>query len=114
MGTNYYLLRFTKAQESPEYLHLGKQSAGWKFLLHPLPETCVTWRGMKACIRQETADGAVIKDEYGNTVTYAEFVELVETSTHHPEALSHSLRYWREDDSFQDSEGFDFSPGRWS
>jgi hypothetical protein len=77
MGTNYYL------HENPpciacghedEPLHIGKSSGGWCFALHVDPENGINdlpdWED------RWSKPGAVIKDEYGKSISPAE-MEMV-------------------------------------
>lgn len=71
MGTNYY------AHTSPsdtEGLHIGKQSAGWDFLFHSIPEkgliTVAAWRDLLS------QDGTRIADEYGQSIQVEEFFAM--------------------------------------
>ncbi len=71
MGTNYYA--HTSASDA-EGLHIGKNSAGWDFLFHAIPEqgltTVAAWRELL------TGDGVRIADEYGQDVAVDEFFEM--------------------------------------
>lgn len=75
MGTNFYLV-------APEYdglddpgLHIGKRSGGWAFHWRSHPNLHITTRADW----ERLLDGpAAIVDEYGTTVTVAEFRAIVE------------------------------------
>lgn len=77
MGTNYYVAenlceccdRYDRAY------HIGKSSYGWSFSFHGYrPERLVSWQAWKQFLKDK-----IIKDEYGDTVPYDKFVEMVET-----------------------------------
>lgn len=82
MGTNYYLVKNRPSVDNG--LHIGKSSAGWRFLFHrpfdwewdkPL-NTFEQWRD---CLKETTESGThVIMDEYDRIISYDEFIELVE------------------------------------
>lgn len=81
MGTNYYV--HTPACEkacehcsAPEQLHLGKSSAGWKFLFQAEED----WpREQAYSLWLERAQSGEIKDEYGRTITLGDLLARVET-----------------------------------
>lgn len=69
MGTNYYLheLACDKCGRSDEPLHIGKSSAGWCFSLHIEPDMGL--RDLPDWVERWSKPNALIKDEYGETVT---------------------------------------------
>lgn len=75
MGTNYYLEGplCPTCGRGPESLHIGKSSCGWCFALHvtdeieSLEDWQVEWK----------KPGRVIKNEYGDTVSAAEMLEII-------------------------------------
>lgn len=82
MGTNYYLVKNRPSINGG--LHIGKSSAGWRFLFNkpsiwevdkPL-NTFEQWRDyLKEC----TDSGShVIMDEYDNVIPYENFIKMVE------------------------------------
>jgi hypothetical protein len=78
MGTNYYLYQKPdcKCCGRPfEPLHIGKNSGGWRFALHVMPEdginTLDDWRVLWS------APGAFIRDEYGEKVSIADMERLI-------------------------------------
>jgi hypothetical protein len=82
MSTNYYvrphrLWMFEPEQE--QSLHLGKSSAGWCFLLRVYPERGINdlsdW--LPVLRGSEYNDPAIIFDEYGESVSYNEMVEII-------------------------------------
>lgn len=83
MGTNYYITAdkpCEKCGRGGEELHIGKSSAGWKFLFAPYPERGLTnWRAWKQFLLDTTVGiEAPIRDEYGKEWKLAEFIGLVE------------------------------------
>jgi len=77
MGTNYYTTAeppCEKCGRGSEQLHIGKSSAGWKFLFAPYPEHGLTsWRAWQTFLTNR-----VIQDEYGAIVDLADLKALVE------------------------------------
>lgn len=77
MGTNYYTddPRCDHCGRDGERFHIGKSSAGWKFLFAPYPEHGLTsWRAWQAFLANR-----VIVDEYGDVIDLADLKRLVET-----------------------------------
>ena len=82
MGTNYYLVKNRPSIDSG--LHIGKSSAGWRFLFHkpaiweadvPL-NTYEMWRDY---LKKQTENGThVIMNEYDEIVDYDCLMELIE------------------------------------
>ena len=82
MGTNYYLVKNRPSISSP--LHIGKSSAGWRFLFHkpsiwetdkPL-NTFEQWRDY---IKERTeSKDFVIMNEYDDLVSFDYLTELIE------------------------------------
>ena len=80
MGTNYYL-----SEQSPcptcnrgyERKHIGKSSAGWCFSLHVFPENGIgdlpDWQAVWS------KPGAVITDEYGETIAIEDMLLVIMT-----------------------------------
>ena len=93
MGTNFYL--HTKpdceccGRPFPD-IHLGKSSYGWRFSLHVMPEDGIAnlddWRA------RWNQPGAVIRDEYGETLTPEEMESRI-TQRSHPSGrlLAHEV-----------------------
>lgn len=151
MSTNYYWnshgSTLTKGTPYEVNLHIGKSAGGWSFMFQAhevkvykaqpyvvtdgitikLPDSLEisirSWSDWKNFLKK---NGGVIQDEYGTKLTFAEFVEMVETHLHpkgawgkdaHPlknhydEGLSgqwsstfqDSSKYWK------DEEGYSFS-----
>lgn len=74
MSTNYFLHRdFCKCCGKPkEILHIGKRSAGWKFLFENRDE----FRQYKDL--DSFLDTGIIYDEYDEKYTKKEFIDIVE------------------------------------
>ena len=90
MGTNYYahIKKVDDLKEQIEKIlhreifidgypfHLGKSSVGWKFnLQYPLgcPQPYYDWLSMKEWLKDK-----IIKNEYGDEISYEKFVAWVE------------------------------------
>lgn len=80
MGTNYYVYRNAceHCGRGDEPLHIGKSSAGWCFALHvgreewdETPRSLDEWRA------KWSEPGAVIRDEYGRTLTADEMLSRI-------------------------------------
>lgn len=71
MGTNYYLRKICEHCGRYDELHIGKSSAGWKFLFQKSP------------LINSIADAVFITcfgniyDEYGSQITAKEFWDMV-------------------------------------
>lgn len=109
MGTNYYLhLDVCKhCGRSGEVLHIGKSSAGWRFMFHFIEgraESVSQWLHL-------TRRG-VIKTEYKNSVSFKDFWLLVKRK----QKLKSSKGYFdvHPHESFVVIDGFDFSKGEFS
>lgn len=76
MGTNYYAIkkkpRIVKVYDS---IHIGKSSAGWKFLFHTQKEY-KTFDEFKNWIL--TQDEYIFKDEYSNKIEPITLLELIQ------------------------------------
>lgn len=77
MGTNYYVAsnlcqccdRYDRA------CHIGKSSHGWAFSFRGYrQEGLVSWQAWRVFLKDQ-----IIKDEYGDTISYEDFVDLIET-----------------------------------
>ena len=118
MGTNYYL-HFTQPaacsccghEEKVHDLHIGKQSAGWRFSFHGVKELELTsWKAWKKFLRQAISVwGVFIVDEYGDMVPLMKFTEIVESTKH---LKSHALLYPQ--GCWSDDEGHSFDGGEFS
>lgn len=76
MSTNFYV------QDDPtcgnpdhiETLHIGKRSGGWRFSFHGVPKKgLVSWGVWQAFLA-----GRTVEDEYGQKMTAAEFISMVD------------------------------------
>ena len=77
MGTNYYVIEnlCECCNRYEEVYHIGKASYGWAFSFRGYRDKELTsWQAWKEFLKDKR-----IKDEYGEDVTYAWFVEHVET-----------------------------------
>ena len=77
MGTNYYVAknRCECCNRSDEEYHIGKCSMGWAFSFQGYPWNNLTsWKQWKTFLKDQ-----LIVDEYGDVVSYDEFVKMVET-----------------------------------
>ena len=85
MGTNYYL-----AAEAPcphcghqsEQLHVGKSSAGWRFLFASYPELGIN--SAKDWFTRIARTEEKILDEYRGSVTLVAFMRMVEQKQSQP------------------------------
>jgi len=95
MGTNYYTVKKepcpTCAHGGEDY-HIGKASGGWKFLFASYPNEGLT----TASAWREFLKTRLIRDEYGDEVSYEEFWQKVErmqaekwTLKTHPDSYIH-------------------------
>lgn len=113
MGTNYYLT-INKCSHCgrSDTIHVGKQSAGWKFLFHgnDAIRSADTWYELI------TNNPGGFADEYGYEVEPIDFWQMVNDradqqshleymAVHHPSVLSD---YWK------DSNGHEFHYGEFS
>jgi hypothetical protein len=77
MGTNYYVIKdkCECCKRSTREYHIGKSSSGWAFSFQGYPWNKLTsWKAWKSFL----ADQA-IEDEYGEPVSYFDFVSMVES-----------------------------------
>jgi hypothetical protein len=80
MGTNYYLEEDVCecCNRPAQTFHIGKNSYGWVFALHVIPEEelhCLKdW-----IVRMENPKN-VIKDEYGQTLSLNELINIIHSS----------------------------------
>lgn len=114
MGTNYYVKTERKGpcptcghEPDNEPLHIGKSSAGWKFLFAPYPELGLTsWAAWQAYLRDKT-----IEDEYGQELSLDALQQLVLSKQDGIDATNASPVEWgpfRRDMETSDAEGFRF------
>lgn len=77
MGTNYYVAKnlCECCNRYDEEYHIGKSSGGWAFSFQGYrEERLVSWKAWKEFLKNQ-----IIKDEYGDTMPYEDFVTMVET-----------------------------------
>ena len=76
MGTNYYVIKdkCECCKRSTREYHIGKSSGGWAFSFQGYPWNKLTsWKAWKEFLKDQP-----IEDEYGDSVSYADFVKMVE------------------------------------
>ena len=77
MGTNYYVAK-NKCECCKRYdeeFHIGKSSSGWAFTFQGYKyDGLVSWKFYKEYLKDK-----IIMDEYGEQISYDEFVHMVET-----------------------------------
>lgn len=85
MGTNYYAVKKKPTIASP--LHIGKSSAGWKFLFHEVKKYWCeydeeleihTFPQWKKWLEENIGKEYVMLDEYDREISLKDFFELVE------------------------------------
>jgi hypothetical protein len=77
MGTNYYVIsnECKCCNRYDEEYHIGKSSHGWSFSFQGYKyDKLTSWKMWKEFLKDKT-----IKDEYGDAISYEDFVTLVET-----------------------------------
>ena len=77
MGTNYYVTKnhCECCDRYDEEYHIGKSSHGWSFSFQGYPWNKLTsWRAWKTFLKDQQ-----IRDEYGETISYEDFCNMVET-----------------------------------
>lgn len=116
LGTNYYTKHLGKK------IHLGKSSAGWKFLFKADPE----WDREKALqlwLKRVMAETAVIYDEYGDKWPKHRFLALVMERQNQPhDHKTYDPAVWGPDKAIFDAYaheywedgGFDFTDHEFS
>lgn len=81
MGTNYYLVKNRPSTDSG--LHIGKSSAGWRFLFHKpsiwdVDKPLNTFEQWRDYLKETTEAGThVIMNEYDEVVSYEWLMELI-------------------------------------
>ena len=77
MGTNYYVAtnHCECCKRYDEEFHIGKSSMGWAFTFRGYPTFKLeSWKQWKEFLKDKT-----IMDEYGDSMTYDSFVDMIET-----------------------------------
>lgn len=80
MSTNFYLSppQCPCCGHQAASIHLGKSSVGWTFGLHVRPEENINnWQDIINLIKEKQADYWSIRDEYGESYSFAQFVDVV-------------------------------------
>ena len=96
MGANYYLFEkdpCSACGRSYEPLHIGKSSAGWCFALHVIPDEGIN--GLEDWKARWANPGAVIEDEYGDTVSPEEMLSLIcDRKRPYVQSVPYGYRSW--------------------
>ncbi len=127
MGTNYYVAKNLCEccnRYDREY-HIGKSSMGWAFTFQGYKyDNLTTWKLWKEYLKDQ-----IIKDEYGDTISYEEFVEMVETykspnyinSQNNRKNLSHNTQgkidsrpWFNPEYDWDDEDGYSFTSREFS
>jgi len=104
MGTNYYM-KYNLCDKCGRFdeIHLGKASAGWRFMLqYNEGKYYKNWKEMKEWLKKMIKGGAVIKNEYGEEISLDEFINIVESKKKEPIDVYYT---------FIDEEGYRFDDG---
>lgn len=112
MGTNYYLrLRFCSCCGRYDERHIGKSSAGWKFIFRVHENIDVNeWKG-ETLHYKNWSDEEGIFNEYGDKVSYDDFWELVKNKQDgkpHLTPLGEMHRAWIDENGYNVC-NYDFS-----
>ena len=107
MGTNYYL-KYNVCSECGRHdeLHIGKSSAGWKFIFHGYDDCGLNITDIDDW-KTRTAGGKIF-NEYGEEVKYSWFWELVENKQTNPHNRS-NLHLDSNRREYYDKEGYWFN-----
>jgi hypothetical protein len=127
MGTNYYVAKnlCECCNRYDEEYHIGKSSMGWAFTFQGYKyDNLTTWKLWKEYLKNQ-----IIKDEYGDTISYEEFVEMVETykspnyinSQNNRKNLSHNTQgkidsrpWFNPEYDWDDEDGYSFTSREFS
>ena len=103
MGTNYYIKK--KNGGYKDIIHIGKSSAGWKFLFQSVPDyenyfdktSLDTFDAWKTFLEKYVGYGklekkAVILDEYDREISLKEFLDMVDKKQSEPNIGNARLR----------------------
>lgn len=77
MGTNYYVIKdkCECCKRSTREYHIGKSSGGWAFSFQGYPWNKLTsWKAWQEFLKDQA-----IENEYGDPVSYEDFVAMVES-----------------------------------
>lgn len=77
-----YSEELDKLHFNPTEVHIGKRSAGWKFLFESHNWKYFNNRDGHSIIKwiKDTSDGSIIIDENGEVISPEELIEIIETS----------------------------------
>lgn len=107
MGTNYYVRTdFCKECERFEKIHLGKSSAGWKFIVDVQELYYKTFQEFVEFIRKNDGN---IYDEYNESISFDELMNKIESKK---DGKSHCFIY--EKDKYADCKEVDLHKGGFS
>ena len=126
MGTNYYVAKNNCecCNRYDEEYHIGKSSYGWAFTFQGYPSMRLTsWQNWKEFLKGET-----IKDEYGDTIDYDDFVNLIEVwkspdyvredghrnLTHNNEGKTSNRPWFNPEYDWDDADGYSFTSREFS
>ena len=126
MGTNYYVVENVCecCNRYDEKYHIGKSSWGWAFSFQGYKYDGLTsWQKYKEYLKDKD-----IRDEYGERITYDEFVKYVETekspgyvredghkNLQHNEEGKKDIRPWFNPEyDWDDADGYSFSSREFS
>ena len=105
MGTNYYINSKPACPtcgHREEPLHIGKASAGWKFLFASYPYKGINTRQDWAVFMGMTDE--VITDEYGHRLTRTEFWDKVEKHQDESQPRDNDSVFFKS--NYEDFEGY--------
>jgi len=121
MGTNYCVAKnlCECCNRYDEEYHIGKSSYGWAFSFHGYRHDNLTsWKLWKGFLKDKT-----IKDEYGETIPYDVFVEMIEgpkapgfvrsdghkNSSHNEAGRTDKYPWFNPEYDWDDEDGYSFS-----
>ena len=101
MGTNYYVdLNTCPICKRPEEtVHIGKSSAGWRFLFQLNEKYYTDIKSLK-----DWLEGKTIEDEYGTAVAFVDFWQMVEQKQSEYDDLNNRFRINKDGYDFYTSE----------
>jgi hypothetical protein len=131
MGTNYYVANnYCDCCKRYDEMHIGKSSGGWAFSFrgYKYPAAAEyadidSWKKWKEFLKDKK-----IVDEYGDTIDYVDFVNLIETvksptfvndmgrknKTHNEEGRKEFPRWFDSSYDWDDEYGYSFSSREFS
>lgn len=102
MGTNYY---YKHREDDQTEFHIGKECGGWEFSFQAYDEIR-SWKDWQRVLKD-----AYIFDEYGEAISFEDFVKLVEGSRegeNQTEWVRRNRSYYHSD-YYLDDEGYSFT-----